>query len=163
VLARLAPAFGAGLAVIAAETTLLYRRATRPEATQRADADRSIGRRRPFAFWPALGLAAVLTVVVLGARWGADVLGSGGAVLASALAGFADVHAAVLAVATLAAGGTVTTRTALAAGGVALATKTVSKCVLAFTAGGGAFGMRFTGLVALPTAVVTIAILVALR
>ena len=162
-LARLAPALGAGLAVIAAETTLLYRQATRPEEAEGGAADRSIGRSRPFAFWPALALAAVLTVVLLGARWGTDLLGSGGAVLASALAGFADVHAAVLAIATLAAGGAVTTRTAIAAGGLALATNTVSKCVLAFTAGGRAFGMRFTGLVAVPTAVVAIAILIALR
>ena len=105
----------------------------------------------------------MLSVVLFGVRWGADVLGSGGVVLASALAGFADVHAAVLAVATLAAGGTVTTRTAVAAGGIALATNTASKCILAFTAGGPPFGLRFAGLLTAPAAVVTVAMLVAVR
>jgi uncharacterized membrane protein (DUF4010 family) len=80
--------------------------------------------------------------VLFGVRWGADVLGSGGVVLASALAGFADVHAAVLAVATLAAGGTVTTQRRLRRAGSRR--QPTPKCVLAITAVERAFGMRFT-------------------
>jgi uncharacterized membrane protein (DUF4010 family) len=51
-LGRLAPALAAGLAVVAAEAVLLYRRSaavTLPAATEAGD---PVGRGRPFAFWP---------------------------------------------------------------------------------------------------------------
>jgi uncharacterized membrane protein (DUF4010 family) len=139
---------------------LLYRSATSNPKAVETDA---VGRGRPFAFWPALALAGVLTVVLLAARWGADVLGSGGALLAAGAAGFADVHAAVLAVATLAAGGSVSTQTALVASGLAFAANTISKCVLAFAAGGRAFGTRFTAFLVAPAGAVAAGLVIALR
>ena len=98
-----------------------------------------------------------------GGRWGADVLGSNGALLAATFAGLADVHAVVIAVATLAAGRTLSVHTALVASGLALATNTASKCFVGFAAGGRAFGFPFTSVLAAPAAAVAIALLVALR
>lgn len=124
------PALVAGLAVIAVESALLYRRETAaapPAEETPQPAEAAVGQGRPFALWPALALAAILTVVVLAARWGADVLGANGALLAATFAGLADVQAAVLAVATLAAGGTLSVHTALVASGLVLATNTASR------------------------------------
>jgi uncharacterized membrane protein (DUF4010 family) len=161
-LGRLAPALAAGLAVVAVEAAVLYRRSTATPPSTGDTSEKPVGPARPFAFWPAVGLAAVLTGVLLVARWGADVLGSGGALVAASVAGFADVHAAVLAVATLAHAGSLSTHTALAAAGLALAANTVSKCVLAFAVGGRSFGTRFTALLAAPAVAVAAALLMAL-
>lgn len=160
-LGKLVPAIAAGVAVIAIEAGALYWHARR--ADEQTDADENaLGKSRPFTLTPALALAAVLTAVTLLARWASGQAGSGGAIAASALAGFADAHAPVLAVATLAAGGTLSQHTALLAAGCALATNTVSKCVLAFATGGKGFGLRFTTAVVLPAATVLAALAVAL-
>jgi uncharacterized membrane protein (DUF4010 family) len=125
-LGRLAPAIGAGLAVIAVEAVIVYRRAQR-DTIEAVDA--KIGRSRSFSFWPALVIAFLLTAVTLAAKWGADTLGPSGAVLVAAIGGLADAHAPVLAVASLVSvsAGSLTIPTAAVAAGVALATNTISK------------------------------------
>jgi uncharacterized membrane protein (DUF4010 family) len=82
--------------------------------------------------------------------------------LTSGLAGFADVHAAVLAAATLAAGDSITLRTAMIATAIALAANTAAKCALAFGIGGRRFGIRFSALLAVPVAVTAITLFVRL-
>lgn len=104
---------------------------------------------RPFTLRPALILTAVLVSALLAGRWGADVLGPQGAVLAAFAAGLADAHAGSVAAASLAAQGDITISTALAAIGAALGSNLLVKIALAFTAGGRRFGTGFTaGMVA---------------
>jgi uncharacterized membrane protein (DUF4010 family) len=163
-LERLAPAFAIGLAVLAVEALFLYRRSARrtPTAEQAQNPapdppeNGTVGQiqRRPFAMWPALTLAIVLTVVLLVARWAADLLGSAGTMVAAGTAGLADVHAAVLAVATLAKGASLSTTTALTATVLAYAANTASKCVVAFVSGGRRYGATLTAALAGPVVVV---------
>ncbi len=116
---------------------------------------------RPFAIRPALILAAVLTFALLLGRWGADVLGPNGAVLAAAAAGLADAHAGSVAAASLAGKGDITVGTALLAIAAALASNLLVKVVLAFTAGGRRFGTGFLAGMAAPAAVFAAALAVA--
>jgi uncharacterized membrane protein (DUF4010 family) len=108
---------------------------------------------RPFALRPALILAAVLTFALLLGRWGGDVLGPQGTILAAFAAGLADAHAGAVAAASLAARGDVTADTALIAIGAALGSNLLVKAILAFVAGGRRFGFRFIAGMALPAIV----------
>lgn len=151
VLRRLWPAVLAAATVLTVIAAAVYRTATRAVAT---DADAVvIPASRPFALRPALVLAAVLTFALLVARWGAEVLGARGAVLAALAAGFADAHAGSVAAASLAAKGDITVDTALLAISAALGSNLLVKCVLAFTAGSRRFGLGFLAGMAAPTAV----------
>ena len=60
------------------------------------DSDKAAPNRRPFSLIPALTLAALITVVLVVSRWGAEAFGAAGTVATTALAGFADAHAPVL-------------------------------------------------------------------
>jgi uncharacterized membrane protein (DUF4010 family) len=147
-LARLLPAIAAGTLVILAEVIGVTRGRRGPvEASPW-----QLG--RPFSFWPAMSLAGLLTAVVLASRWAGETLGSAGAAAAAALAGFADAHASVLGVVTVEVSGGMTMRTAMIASGLALATNTITKCVLAYASGGRRFGHRFLALIAIPSVVV---------
>ena len=98
-------------------------------------------------------LAAVLTVALLVGRWGADLLGPSGAVLAAGVAGLADAHAGAIAAAGLAASGAIDTGTALVAIAAALGSNLLVKTVLAVTAGGRRFGLGFAAGMAVPAVV----------
>jgi uncharacterized membrane protein (DUF4010 family) len=156
-LRALLPTLVAGLAAISVVVAAVYWRAARH------DEPGEVQQARPFALGPALLIAAVLTAVLVGARWGAEVAGSAGTVLATGLAGFADSHAAVLAAASLYDDGDVTRRTALLASAAALGSNTVLKVVLAVVAGGWRFGLQFAALLAGPVAVVAAGIVLTLR
>jgi uncharacterized membrane protein (DUF4010 family) len=97
-------------------------------------------------------LTAILVAALLVGRWGADVLGSRGAVLAAGAAGLADAHAGSIAAATLAAQGDITVGTALLAIGAALGANLLVKSVVAFSAGSRRFGLGFLAGMAAPTA-----------
>jgi uncharacterized membrane protein (DUF4010 family) len=155
-LGRLWPALVAGGLVVAGEAAFLTRRGGAAWADQPDTGPQTTG--RPFALRPALLLAALLTTMLLVARWGADVAGPAGAVLAAAAAGLADVHAASVAVASLAAVGQLPLSTAVAASLAALATNTLTKTAVAFASGGRAFGLAFLLLMA-PTAAAVAAVL----
>ena len=105
--------------------------------------------------------AAVLTIALLIGRWGADVLGPRGAVLAAFAAGLADAHAGSVAAASLAAQGDITVDTALVSIAAALGSNLLVKIVLAFTAGGRRFGVGFLTAMAAPAVVFGIALSVA--
>jgi len=156
---RLLPTLATGTGVILLEAAVVYRLDRRSGDGMVDPEDADVDRARPFALKPALVLAAVLTLVLLIARWGSDVAGSNGTLLTTGLAGFADVHAAVLTVATLVSTANVAVHTALVGAGLALLTNTLTKVSLAFGVGGRAFGLRFSALLVAP-AVTTAIVLV---
>jgi uncharacterized membrane protein (DUF4010 family) len=96
---------------------------------------------RPFAFGPAIALAALMTGVIVAVATVADVAGEGAGALLSTVAGFADVHGPAAGVATLVDAGGLGTSAGVWAIGGALAANTVTKLVLAFAAGGRRFGL----------------------
>ena len=158
VLKRLWLPVAAGFVVLLAAAALVFRGATQPPDhpadNQAGPAD------RPFALRPALVLAAVLTGALLVGRWGADVFGPQGAVLAAFAAGLADAHAGSVAAASLAAKGDITVDTALLSIAAALGSNLIVKTVLAFTAGGRRFGLGFAAAMALPAVVFGVALTV---
>ncbi|MFL0176162.1 MgtC/SapB family protein [Mycobacterium sp. SMC-18] len=144
VLQRLWPPVAAGALVLVVIAGVVYRGAGLAEDNPSPEQDTGAkAASRPFALRPALILAAVLTLALLVGRWGADVLGAGGTVLAAFAAGLADAHAGSVAAASLAAKGDITVDTALLAIAAALGSNLIVKTVLAFTAGGRRFGLRF--------------------
>lgn len=153
VLRRLWPSAAAGSVVLVGIAAFIYRSATRPPQPHAAEGEdvEVTKATRPFALRPALVLAAVLTFALLIGRWGADVLGPQGVVLATFATGLADAHAGAVAAASLAAKGDVTVDTALVAVGAALGSNLIVKTVLAFTAGGRRFGLGFIAGMAAPT------------
>ena len=93
---------------------------------------------------PALVLAVILTAALFLARWGVQVFGARGAVIAVAAAGLADAHGGSLSAATLFVKGTLDLDVTLVAIGAAITTNTLVKCVVAYVAGGARFGRRFS-------------------
>ena len=159
VLRRLWPSALAGAVALAAVAAVVYRGAHSADVATEPTAE--VPASRPFALRPALILAGVLTFALFVGRWGADVLGPNGAVLASFAAGLADAHAGSMAAASLAASGDISVTTALLAIAAALGSNLLVKVALAFTAGGRRFGLGFlTGMI-LPTTVFGAAIAVA--
>lgn len=149
----------AGMIVLSGVAALAYRGASRDQDGATDDEQASPKpASRPFALRPALLLAAVLTIALLIGRWGADVLGPRGAVLAAFAAGLADAHAGSLAAASLAAKGDITVDTALVSIAAALGSNLLVKIVLAFTAGGRRFGLGFLAGMAAPAVVFGIAL-----
>ncbi|WP_059015591.1 DUF4010 domain-containing protein [Mycobacterium sp. M26] len=148
----------AGLVVLLGVAVLVYRGAARDQPAPAPDAAPAS---RPFALRPALILAALLTFALLVGRWGADVFGPQGAVLAAFAAGLADAHAGSVAAASLAAKGDISVDTALLSVGAALGSNLIVKMVLAFTAGGRRFGVGFVAAMAVPALVFAGALTVA--
>ena len=153
VLRRLWPPVVAAALVLAGVVAVVYRGAARDGAQTDGAGTAAAPAGRPFALRPALILTAVLVSALLVGRWGADMLGPRGAVLAAFAAGLADAHAGSIAAATLSAQGDITVATALAATAAALGSNLLVKIVLAFTAGGRRFGLGFAAGMAAPTAV----------
>jgi len=109
--------------------------------SRRAEAakdDASLG--RPFALVPALIIAAVISGVLLLAKWLNDVYGASGATLATAVGSLADSHAAAVAVTSLAGSGDVSVRLAVVATSLGVLVNMGSKTVAALT-GGGRFSL----------------------
>ena len=160
VLRRLWPPVVAAAVVLVGVAAFVYRGANRTHQQNAAEGEdvEATKASRPFALWPALILAAVLTFALLVGRWGADVLGPNGVVLATFAAGLADAHAGAVAAASLAAKGDVTVDTALVAIAAALGSNLIVKTVLAFTAGGHRFGLGFLAGMALPAIVFGVAL-----
>jgi uncharacterized membrane protein (DUF4010 family) len=158
---RLWPPVVAGAVVLAAVAGYVYRRAGGDEREVPAN-PAATPASRPFALRPALILTAVLVFALLLGRWGADVLGPRGAVLAAFGAGLADAHAGSVAAATLAAKGDITVNTALVAVAAALASNLLVKIGLAFSAGGRRFGLGFVAGMTAPTLVFAAALTAAI-
>ncbi|TGD84565.1 DUF4010 domain-containing protein [Mycolicibacterium sp. CH28] len=164
VLRRLWLPVAAAMLVLVGIAAFVYRGALKSDPDRAGEGEGEGGesaRSRPFALRPALILAAVLTFALLVGRWGADVLGPQGAVLAAFAAGLADAHAGSVAAATLAAKGDITVDTALIAVAAALGSNLLVKTVLAFTAGGRRFGLGFIAGMAAPAVVFGVALTLA--
>jgi uncharacterized membrane protein (DUF4010 family) len=157
VLRRLWPPVLCSALVLVVVAAVVYRGAGRTQDGPAPDAT-AVPASRPFALRPALILAAVLIFALLVGRWGAEVLGPQGAVLAAFGAGLADAHAGAIAAATLAAAGDITVDTALVAIAAALGSNLLVKIVLAFAAGGRRFGLGFLAGMAIPAAVFGLAL-----
>lgn len=94
---------------------------------------------RPFVLSHALMFAAIVALALLGAAALQDWLGPRGAFAAAAFGGFADVHAATLAVGQLAAAGALTPAQAAQAIAIAFTANAAFRCFAALS-GGRAFG-----------------------
>lgn len=167
VLRRLWPAAVAGAVALIAVAAVVYRGVALDDRPSKVTSDGSgteppqVSASRPFALRPALILAAVLTFALLVGRWGSEMFGPNGAVLAAAAAGLADAHAGSVAAASLASRGDITTTTALLAISAALGSNLIIKAVLAFTAGGRRFGIGFLAGIAVPTVIFAVAMTLA--
>lgn len=105
---------------------------------------------RAFDLRTAVGFAVTLTAVLLGSAALTDLLGSGGLVLGTAAAGFADTHSAAISAAALVAAGKVDAHQASLAVLAALSTNTITKLVVARVAGTRRFAWTLTpGMVAM--------------
>ncbi|BBX16257.1 hypothetical protein CRI77_08970 [Mycolicibacterium duvalii] len=153
VLRRLWLPAAAGAVVLIGIAAVVYRNGAHDDARSDGEHMTSQPTSRPFALRPALVLAAVLTAALLLGRWGSDVLGAQGTVLAAAAAGLADAHAGSVAAASLAARGDITVDTAVIAAAAAFGSNLIVKAVLAFVAGGLRFGLGFSAGMASPAVV----------
>jgi uncharacterized membrane protein (DUF4010 family) len=139
------PLVGAGLAAIVAGAVATIR-------AWRAEGDGHEEQGRAFDLRTAVAFALTLTAILLVSATLTDLLGSGGLVLASAVAGFADTHSAAIAAAALVASGDANAHQAAIAVLAALSTNTVTKVVVARLAGTWRFaGALAPGLVAMLT------------
>ncbi|WP_096285737.1 MgtC/SapB family protein [Mycobacterium ahvazicum] len=158
VLRSLWPPVVAGAVVLVGAAAFVYRGGPHRQNAAQDEEAGAAKATRPFALRPALVLAAVLTFALLVGRWGADMLGPKGVVLATFAAGLADAHAGAVAAASLAAKGDITVDTALVAVAAALGSNLLVKAVLAFTAGGRRFGLGFLAAMAVPAVVFGVAL-----
>lgn len=109
---------------------------------------------RMFSLSQAVMVAALLTGVTAGVALVQNTLGAGAATIATALAGFADVHSAAASAYSLAARGRLPMEQMLLAVLLAFSANSLSKFVAAWVAGGAGFALRvLPGLVMLLAAV----------
>lgn len=97
---------------------------------------------KPLSLGAAIKFAAILSVVLVACAALREWFGEAGAIAAAGLAGFVDTHAPAISIAALVAGGKMTAASAVFPILVAFTTNTVTKAVLAATAGGRAFAIR---------------------
>lgn len=109
---------------------------------------------RPFDPKAALGLSVLIAAVLTGTALLNHYLGAQGALIGTALAGFADSQSAAAGAANLVAGGQLTGEEAVVPIVAAISTNSISKIVMAVAAGGRAYAVRVVpGLVAVIAAV----------
>src|SRR5262245_41025217 len=99
-------------------------------------------RGRAFRLWIAVAFALTVGAVTLVSAIIHHYLGERGLALAAGAGGFADAHAASIGVASLVAGGKLTAEHAVVPILAALSTNTLTKAVLAVTAGGRAYALQ---------------------
>lgn len=129
------PLLGAGLAAVAYAGLIALR--GRGAGGPEAGASPHLG--RAFDLRAAVILAGIITGVTVIAAVAAEVAGSSGVMLAAALGGFADTHAAAIGVAALVAAGRLEPSEAVLPILAALSTNTVSKMAAAYGTGGTRF------------------------
>jgi uncharacterized membrane protein (DUF4010 family) len=97
---------------------------------------------RAFRLGSALLFAALLAAMLFAAAALQDIFGAQGVLVAAALAGFADTHAAAISVAALVQGGKIDAATAAIPVLAAFTANTASKMAFAWFAGGGGYALR---------------------
>jgi uncharacterized membrane protein (DUF4010 family) len=106
--------------------------------------DEMEGTGKAFSLTSALVFAATLSAVLLGSAALREWFGEAGVIAAAGLAGFVDTHAPAISIASLVAAGRISPADAVFPILVGLSTNTVTKVVLASTAGGRSFAIRVT-------------------
>ena len=132
----LAPALAAG-AIIAAIHGLAF--ALRG-ATPSQSAGSNMG--RAFSIAAALGLAALMAVMLVLAAALRDQLGESGIIIGATVAGFVDTHSAAISVASLAASDKIAVPEAMSPILAAMTSNALAKIVMAAGAGSGRFALR---------------------
>src|SRR5262249_53454347 len=97
---------------------------------------------RAFSLATALKFALILAAILVASAALREWFGETGVILAAAVAGLADAHAAAISVAALVAAGKMTAADAVIPILAGLSTNTISKMVFAGTSGGRAFALR---------------------
>jgi uncharacterized membrane protein (DUF4010 family) len=135
-LSLVVPLICAGLAAAvygAAFTVLALRQRTEEAGVQSG---------RAFNLSTAFLFALTLSIILVACAALQDQFGEKGAILAAAIAGFADTHSAAISVASLVASGKLTAPDAILPILAGLSTNTISKILLAITSGGRSFALR---------------------
>ena len=129
------PLIAAGVvaAVYAAFFTIKGMRHDAPDATQPGSA---------FSLKTALAFAATIAAMLFASAALNSWLGKAGVIVAAGVAGFADTHSAAVSVASLVAAGKMSARDAVIPCLAGLTTNTITKAVLAVTAGGRRFAIQ---------------------
>lgn len=135
VLAAVAPALGAAAIAGAAAALWIWRSERRTEKAHDA-----IDLGNPMEIRPALIFAALLAVITLASRFGADQFGEGGLLVVAFISGLADVDAITLTAGRQAGVGDITASIAAAAVLAAVFSNIVAKAGMAWTIGGPAAG-----------------------
>jgi uncharacterized membrane protein (DUF4010 family) len=99
---------------------------------------------RAFDVRAAVAFAAVVTTIIFVSAAANEVLGTSGLVVATALAGAADAHAAAISVGSIVAAGNLAPADAVVPILVAFTANAASKCAVAFWNGGRRFGVEIT-------------------
>jgi uncharacterized membrane protein (DUF4010 family) len=142
----LAPALGCALLASLAVSAAAFRRSGLPHE--------SLPDRPAFSLWQSIGLALLLSVATSAVAWAQAAYGQSAMYVTATLAGFADAHAAVAAVMSLASQDANQSALLLPAILLAFTSNTVSKIVMACIAGGWRYGCLVTGgLVAVAVAI----------
>jgi uncharacterized membrane protein (DUF4010 family) len=137
-LVLMAPALGAGALVATLYGLVFALRAVTPEG----GADNEPG--RAFSVGTALGLAAMMAVMLVIAAALINWLGEAGVVVGAVVAGFVDTHAAAISVASLVAAAKTTPPEAMLPILAAMTSNAVAKIAMAIGAGSRGFALRVT-------------------
>ena len=140
---------GLGGAVVSAYGVFFLLRGSREAAeNQGVDPGRALDLKT------SIGFAVLLGVVLLASAALNATMGSAGMWLGAAVSGLADAHAAAASAASLSAGGKISVQQAVMPVLLALTANTITKCVVAFNAGGRAYAWQIIpGLLAMVAAV----------
>lgn len=157
-LVLMAPLLGAGALAAALYGLAFALRAVTPEGT----ADAKPG--RAFSVGAALGLAAMMAVMLVLAAALRAWFGEAGVTVGAVAGGFVDTHAAAISIASLAASGKMTPQDAVLPILAAMTSNTVAKIVMAIGGGSRGFALRIApGLVAPIAAAWAVAFLTVFR
>jgi uncharacterized membrane protein (DUF4010 family) len=135
-LVLMAPALGAGALIATLYGLVFALRAVTPQRV--ADSDPG----RAFSVGTALGLAAMMAVMLVIAAALRDWLGDTGVALGAVVAGFVDTHAAAISVASLVAAAKTTPLEAVLPILAAMTSNAVAKIAMAFGTGSRGFALR---------------------
>jgi uncharacterized membrane protein (DUF4010 family) len=138
------PALGAGALIATLYGLVFALRAVTPEGL----ADREPG--RAFSVGTALGLAAMMAVMLMIAAALRNWLGEAGVAVGAVVAGFIDAHAAAISVASLVAAAKTTPQEAVLPILAAMTSNAVAKIAMAIGAGSRGFALRVTPGVIVP-------------
>ena len=145
-LVPIGPALGAGALAAALYGLVFALRAVTPRPRD----DNKQG--RAFSIGTALGLAAMMAVMLTIAAALRNWLGEAGVATGAIVAGFVDTHAAAISVASLAAAGKMPPQEAISPILAAMTSNAVAKIAMAIGAGSRGFALRVTPGLILPTA-----------